>query len=202
MGTHKILTNDTIVSIDIETTGLTAGIHSMIELGAVAYRNGKEIGSFSGAMKEWEGSERSVETMRDFWMVRNRAVWDRIRKESRPPEEVMQEFATWLDSLPGPLVLAGNPASFDSGFLFFYMHKFIGEKATSQFFKRSRALDIRTFIMALFAVPYSQAERSVVPEAWTESNPYTHNAIDDARNQGAMLMSLLKASVGEMEMEA
>ena len=148
---HKLLTNDTIISIDIETTGLTAGIHSMIELGAVAYRNGKELSSFSGAMKEWQGSERSIETMRDFWMVKNRTVWDRIRKESRPPEDVMKEFGEWLDSLPGPLVLAGNPACFDSGFLFFYMHKFLGEKSVGKYFRRSRALDIRTFITALFA---------------------------------------------------
>ena len=69
-------------------------------------------------------------------------------------------------------------------------------------FKRNRALDIRTFIMALFAVPYSEAERSLVPKEWSEGFEITHNALDDAREQGTMLNHLLQACAGELEMGA
>jgi DNA polymerase III alpha subunit (gram-positive type) len=197
---NKVITKDTIISIDIETTGLTVGINSMIALGAVAYRNGVEIAHFYGALQEDPDTERSAGTM-EFWQ-KNLAEWKRIRKEARPPADVMNEFVTWVDSLPGPHVLAGNPSAFDSGFIFHYLHKFVGEEVVGQLFKRSRALDIRTFIAALFGVPYSEAERTICPEEWTESLPYTHNALDDARNQGVLLMHLLKASVGELEMGA
>lgn len=197
---NNLLTKDTIISFDIETTGLAAGIHSMIALGAVAYRNGKEIASFYGALQEWEGSERSKGTM-EFWQ-KNKAEWDRIRKEARPPADVMKEFVAWVDALPSPKVLAANPVAFDSSFLFWYLSAYIDDEIVSKLFYRTRALDIRTYIAAMFGVPYSEAERSIVPQEWNESLPYTHNALDDARQQGVMLMNMLKANAGEMEMTA
>jgi DNA polymerase III alpha subunit (gram-positive type) len=200
MAQHKLITKDTIISFDIETTGLVGGIHSMIALGAVAYRDGKEVSHFYGCLKEWDGSERDVDTML-FWQ-RNRAEWDRIRKESRDPQEVMQEFAAWVDTLPAPRTLAAWPASFDTAFLFFYLEKFVGGNIVNRLFERYRALDIRSFVSCLLAVPYSEAERKLLPQEWKENTSYTHNALDDARQQGVTLMNILKASVGELELGA
>lgn len=191
----KILTKDTIISFDIETTGLVAGIHSMIALGAVAYRNGKEVSSFYGALTEWEGSVRSTDTMK-FW-AKNRTEWDKIRQEARPPADVIREFVDWLDALPKPRILAANPAIFDASFLFWYMGIFYDENIVSEMFYRTRAMDIRTYIAAFFGVPYSEAERSITPQEWTENLPYTHNALDDARQQGTMLMNMLRTNAGE-----
>lgn len=197
---HRLLTKDTIVSFDIETTGLVAGVHSMIALGAVAYRGGKEISHFYGSMLEWEGAERSESTMQ-FWM-KNLAEWKRIRKDSKEPAKVINEFYNWTLELPQPRVLAANPSAFDSAFLFWYLNRYINEDAIQDLFKRNRAIDIRTFISAMFAVPYSEAERSLVPKEWSEGFEITHNALDDAREQGTMLMNLMKASAGELEIGA
>lgn len=197
---HRLLTKDTVISFDIETTGLVAGVHSMIALGAVAYRNGVEVGHFYGALKEWDGAERSQGTM-DFWM-KNLPEWKRIRKESRDTQTVVKEFYDWCIALPQPRILAANPSAFDSAFLFWYLHKFIGENGVQDLFKRNRALDIRTYISVLMAVPYSEAERSLVPKEWSEGFEITHNALDDAREQGTMLVHLMKAAAGELEMEA
>jgi hypothetical protein len=82
------------------------------------------------------------------------------------------------------------------------LNKFINEEAIQDLFKRNRALDIRTYISAMFGVPYSEAERSVVPPEWSEGHEITHNALDDAREQGTMLMNLMKASAGELEIGA
>jgi len=197
---HRLLSKDTIVSFDIETTGLVAGVHSMISLGAVAYRNGKEIGHFYGELKEWEGAERNQGTM-DFWK-KHIDEWKRIRAGAKDPTSVMQDFYNWAIALPQPRVLAANPSAFDSAFLFWYLYTFVGEDAVQDLFKRNRALDIRSYISALFAVPYSEAERSVVPKEWSEDFEITHNALDDAREQGTMLTYLLKATAGELEMDA
>lgn len=194
---HRLLTKDTVVSFDIETTGLVAGVHSMIALGAVAYRNGQEISHFYGALLEWDGAERSESTM-EFWM-KNLAEWKRIRKESKDPGLIIQNFYDWTIDLPQPRILAANPSAFDSAFLFWYLNKFINENAIQDLFKRNRALDIRSYISALFAVPYSEAERSVVPKEWSDGLEITHNALGDAREQGAMLAYLMKASAGELE---
>jgi DNA polymerase III alpha subunit (gram-positive type) len=197
---HRLLSKDTVISFDIETTGLVAGVHSMIALGAVAYRDGKEIGHFYGALDEWEGSERSESTM-EFWM-KNLPEWKRIRKDRRDPTTVMKEFYNWCIELPQPRILAANPSAFDSAFLFWYLYKFIGESGVQDLFKRNRALDIRSYISALFAVPYSEAERSLVPKSWSEGFEITHNALDDAREQGTMLVYLMKACAGELELSA
>jgi DNA polymerase III alpha subunit (gram-positive type) len=195
---HRLLEKDTVVSFDIETTGLVAGVHSMIALGAVAYRGGKEIGHYCAALDEFDGAERSEGTMA-FWM-KNLPEWKRIRKERKNPAIVMKEFYDWCIALPQPRVLAANPSAFDSAFLFWYLYKFVGEDAVQDLFKRNRALDIRSYISALFAVPYSEAERSIVPKEWSEGFEITHNALDDAREQGTMLTYLLKASAGELDL--
>jgi len=200
MSNHRILTKDTIISFDIETTGLACGIHSMVALGAVAFRDGKEIAHFYGALKEWEGSERSASTM-EFW-AKNSKEWEKIQSEARPPADAIKDFVAWVDELPGPKVLAANPVTFDASFLFWYMAVYLGEDVVPSLFHRVRAMDIRTYIAALFAVPYSEADRNVVPGDWYESFPYTHNALEDARQQGNMLMNMLKANAGELEMTA
>lgn len=196
---HNILTTDTIISFDIETTGLTVGVNSMIALGAVAYRNGEEISSFYGAMHELEGTERDAGTMQ-FWQ-QHLQEWKRIRAEAKEPHAVMTEFYDWGMSLKSPRVLAANPACFDSSFLWYYLHLFCGPNATTMLFKRHRAIDIRSYIMAIYGVPYSKAERMVCPEGWSEGLKITHNALEDAREQGVLFMNILKASVGEMELE-
>lgn len=189
------LLKDTIISVDIETTGLAAGIHSMIALGAVAYRDGKEVSSFYASLKEWEGSTRSEDTMK-FW-GRNQTEWNKIQKEARDPQTVMEEFYNWVGSLPAPRVVAGNPAVFDCTFLYWYLSVFVGEEAVNKLFDRIRALDIRTYIAAFMGVPYSEAERKLIPNEWKENLPYTHNALDDARQQGVVLMNMLRANSGE-----
>jgi DNA polymerase III alpha subunit (gram-positive type) len=194
------LKKDTIISFDIETTGLTPGINSMIALGAVAYRNGVEVASFYAALHEDPDTVRNAGTM-EFWQ-KNKTEWKKIRSEARPIVEVMTEFADWVEALPSPRTLAANPSVFDAGFLFLYLNKFVDDDTVSRLFKRHRALDIRTYIAALFGVPYSEAERTLVPEAWSAGQTITHNALDDAREQGIMLMNLLRAGDGEEEIES
>jgi len=187
---------DTIVSFDVETTGFIPGFHSVISLGAVAFRDGKEISSFYGAMMEWPGSVRNASTME--WWKKHKAEWMRIRSEQEEPEAVMNRFADWCRSLPGTLTLAANPACFDSALLWWYLHKYTGEETITELFKRHRALDIRTYIMAVLNVPYSKAERYHLPKEWAGEEKITHNALDDARQQAVVLTNLMRANAGEI----
>ena len=134
--------------------------------------------------------------------MKNRAKWDAMRKEQRPPEEVMPEFYAWVNSLEGPHTLAGWPSCFDSSFLFWYLHTFVSSTAVQELFTQCRALDIRSYIAALLAIPYSEAERRILPEEWKENLPYTHEALNDARQQGVIFMNVLKANAGELELGA
>jgi DNA polymerase III alpha subunit (gram-positive type) len=189
---------DTIISFDVETTGMIPGYHSIISLGAVAWRDGKEISTFYGCMKEWYGSTRDASTM-NWWKTQHKDEWMAIRAEQKEPKEVMMGFYDWCHALPKERTLAANPACFDAALLWWYLHTFCGEDAITNLFKRHRALDIRTYIAAVFDVPYSQAERSILPPHWAEKQYITHNALDDARQQGTVLHHLMKANSGEDE---
>ena len=187
---------DTLVSFDLETTGFIPGVHSAISLGAVAYRDGVEIAHFYGAMKEFAGSQRNASTM-DWWR-KHKTEWMSIRAAQEEPDAVMPRFYQWCKALPGVLTLAANPACFDAGLLWWYLHQYVGEDVINELFKRHRALDIRTYIMAVFNVPYSQAERSLLPNHWSQNQYITHNALDDAREQATVLMNLMRANSGEI----
>ena len=194
MTNNKLLSKDTLISIDVETTGLVAGSYSMIELGAVAYRNGVEIDHFYGALKEVPGLACSEGTM-DFWR-KNLKRWKEIRTAAEDPAIVMQRFYEWAINLPQPRTLFADPAPFDSSFLFWNLNEFCGEDAVNDLFKRHRALDIRTARSLIYGEPYSAAERSLVPESFAEGLVITHNALEDAREQGVSFINLLKM-VGE-----
>jgi DNA polymerase III epsilon subunit-like protein len=183
--------SDTIISFDVESTGFIPGVHSIISLGAVAYINGEEHSHFYAAVKEFPGAKRLKSTM-DWWKKHPEEA-KRIAQQMEEPEDVFPRFYDWIMSLPVERVLAANPSAFDSALLWWYLHTYCGEEAIGQMFKRHRALDIRTYISALFAVPYSRAERSLVPNEWSENLTITHNALDDAREQGTMLINLIRA---------
>lgn len=186
---------DTIISFDVETTGMIPGYHSVISIGAVAWRDGKEVGSFHGCMKEWNGSSRSEDTM--LWWRKHKDEWMNIRSQQEEPKVVMNRFYDWCMTFPGERTLAANPACFDAALMWWYFHTYCGEDAITTAFKRHRALDIRTLIAAVFNVPYSEAERSLLPAHWAEKQFITHNALDDARQQGYVLHHLMRANAGE-----
>jgi DNA polymerase III epsilon subunit-like protein len=195
---HKLLSKDTYISFDVETTGFIAGVNSVISLGAVAYVNGEEHSNFYGAMFEFEGAERDIDTMKGFW-VKHMEEWKRIRRESEDPSIVMARFEEWLETLPQPLSLAANPSAFDSSLLWWYMHRYCSPGSINKYFKRHRALDMRSLITAMLALPYSESERYKLPNEWSGGLKITHNALEDAREQGVVLMHMLKAIVGEIE---
>jgi len=187
---------DTLIIFDVETTGFIPGVHSVIALGAVSYRDGVEIGSFYGAMKEFKGSIRDAETMA-FWK-KNREEWDKIVAIQEEPSVVMNDFADWCADHEGPLTLAANPACFDAAWLWWYLYRYTGPDTVTQLFRRHHALDVRSYIAAVLNVPYSKAERKLLPPEWAEEHQYTHNALDDARQLGAVLKNLMKANANQL----
>ena len=81
--------------------------------------------------------------------------------------------------------------------LWWYLHTFCGKNSITDLFKRHRALDIRTFMCAVFDVPYSEAERDILPAHWAEKQYITHNALDDAKQQATVLYHLMKVNSGD-----
>lgn len=190
----KPLHTDTIISVDVETTGHIPGPYSMLSLGAVALVDGKEHSHFYAKLKELPKSRRQPSTM-DFWKQFPKQ-WAEATSDQHEPAEVMNAFNDWIISLPGTVwtkVFAANPTSYDAGFIWYYMNRYVEEATMERAFKRFRVIDIRTVISDIFDVEYSKAGRDLIPPEWSEGQAITHNALEDAREQAAVLVNLLAA---------
>jgi DNA polymerase III epsilon subunit-like protein len=92
--------NDILISVDIETTGPSPILHSMISLGACAFTFADGItNDFKININEYNG--RSVETMK-FW-DENIDKWNEIKESRDVPKKdlkyALQDFKQWMFSL-------------------------------------------------------------------------------------------------------
>lgn len=175
------------VSTDVETDGPIPGPHSLLSIGSAAYLPDKTLlGTFSANLELLPGAAGHPETM--AWWDRNRRAWKKCRQDPEPPETVCLRYVQWLESLPGLPVFVAYPAGFDFTFVYWYLMRFVGRCPFSH-----SALDIKTFAMAVLGLEYRRTTKRAMPRAWFESLPHTHQALDDALEQGALFCNLFAA---------
>ena len=88
------------VSTDVETDGPIPGPHSMLSLGSAAFLADKTlVDTYSANLELLPGAEGHPRTM--GWWRRQPEAWEACRVDTRPPEEVMPEYAQWLRGLAG-----------------------------------------------------------------------------------------------------
>ena len=182
------------VSTDVETDGPIPGPHSMLSLGSAAYLADKTlVDTFTANLETLPGATGHPDTM-EFW-DRNRRAWKKCRENPEPPETVMLRYVEWLDSLPGRPVFVAYPAGFDFTFVYWYLIRFAGRSPFSH-----SALDVKTFAMALMKRNYRDSTKRNMPRRWFDRLPHTHQALDDAIEQGALFCNMLAESgIGRQE---
>ena len=173
------------VSTDVETDGPIPGPHSMLSFASAAYLADKTLlGTYSANLELLPGSQGHPKTMR--WWATQPEAWKACRNATRPPEEVMPEYVSWVRELPGKPVFVAYPAGFDFTFVYWYLMRFAGESPFS-----FAALDVKTYAMALLKKPYRQSSKRNMPRRWFDDLPHNHIALDDAIEQGAMFCNML-----------
>lgn len=172
------------VSTDVEADGPIPGPHSMLSFASAVYTQEKElIATYSANLELLPGAAGHPETMR--WWKTEPEAWAAHRENIRPPEEVMPEYAKWVEALPGKPVFVAYPAGFDFTYMFWYLMRFAGRCPFSW-----SALDIKTFAMSITGLPYRKTVKPRLPQAWFEDFPHTHVALDDALEQGALFCNM------------
>ncbi|HEX8707892.1 MAG TPA: 3'-5' exoribonuclease [Pyrinomonadaceae bacterium] len=174
------------VSTDIETDGPIPGSHSMLSLGSAAYTADKTlVSTFYANLETLPGATGYPETM--AWWETQPAAWAACTENPQPPEQVMQQYVAWVRALPGKPVFVGYPVVFDFMFVQWYLHKFAGESPFGYI-----ALDIKTYAYALLRPKnFRHTMKSNMPKHWFDDLPHTHNALDDAKEQGALFCNML-----------
>ena len=123
---------------------------------------------------------------------------DHLAAHGVDPHVAMGAFNRWVAESSallggGKPVFAAYPLPFDWMFIYYYLMAFHGSSA----FGFSSTLDMKTYAAASLDLPIKKiskgrggAMRPFVPT----DRVHTHNSLDDAREQGIMLMNLLEAA--------
>jgi len=173
------------ISTDVETDGPIPGPNSMLSFGSAAYLPDKTLHStFTANLETLTGASGDPKTM--AWWQTQPEAWAACRKDLQPPEVAIKNYLVWLKSLPGKPVFVSYPVVFDFMFVYWYLIRFTGESPFSH-----SALDIKTYAMAMLKAEYRKSSKQYMPRRWFDDFPHTHQALDDALEQGALFCNML-----------
>jgi DNA polymerase III epsilon subunit-like protein len=99
-----------MIVLDIETTGLSPILNSIIEIGAIDFSNTKN--QFQGQCHIWAGAEVDTTALKI-----NGFTNEEITRNNKPTEfDLLQTFIKWLDRIEDRTI-CGQNIDFDIGFL-------------------------------------------------------------------------------------
>lgn len=177
--------NEIYVSTDVEVDGPIPGPYSMLSFGSAAYFEDKTlVATFSANLECLPDAQAHPDTM--AWWENHPEAWEACRENPRPPAQVMTEYVNWLKELPGQPVFVGYPAAFDFMFVYWYLIQFAGQSPFS-----FSALDIKTMAMLQLGKGYRRSTKKAMPKRWFDDLPHSHQALDDAIEQGALFCNML-----------
>jgi hypothetical protein len=179
---------DLFFSIDVETLGSTPGLNPMLSLGAVAVNEqGEYFGEFYVTLIPSVGSP-DPRTAR--WWEGFPAQYAEATKNQKTPQEAMREFDNWVASfgrLRGKPVMAVWPW-WDAMWIHYYEYAFLGRSIFNR-----RVICIKTLAKAFLGSAFSETGKGSIPKEWKGGIRHTHNALEDAREQAAILINVLAA---------
>ncbi len=119
---------------------------------------------------------------------------DRLVVEGDEPSDVMRAAADWVRSVGTShrAVLVAYPVAFDWSFLYWYFERYAGGNSP---FGHSSCLDIRTLYHGVTGLVFDRSGKQAMPEFLQPAAPHTHNALDDAVEQGELFANLLEWTI-------
>lgn len=179
---------------DIEADGKCPGLSSMLSFATAAFDINKNlVGTFEANLELLDGAEPHTETM-SFWQesAANRAAYATTRVNVQNPAIVMPRYIAWLKQLPGTPIFVGYPAMYDFKWIDYYCVKYLGSNPYSF----SRAIDVKSYAWAIMGRNFQSCSKRSMPKHWFDDLPHTHIAIDDAIEQGAMFINMVRERQG------
>ena len=161
---------------DVETTGSCPGVHALLGLGCVAYReDGTFVDQYYITINDglrWEPSTK------EWWDKQSIVIWEATRVGQVPIVEAMPAFTEWVDTTANGClpVCVSQPSGFDFTWIYYLTHRY-AERCP--FVRRS--LDVKSYAMGLLGKEYAHVDiKTNWPEAWKPSLPHSHHALQDS----------------------
>jgi hypothetical protein len=179
------------VSTDIEADGPIPGPNSMVSIGSAAFTaDGTLLATFAANLEPLPGAAGNPVTME--WWAQHPDAWAAVGSDRELPEVVMPRYERWLRELPGRPVFVGYPAGYDFMFVHWYLVRYTGASPFGL-----RALDVRTYAMAVLGRPYLACGREQIAPLLVPDRVHTHVAVEDAIEQGEIFCALLQKRSSE-----
>lgn len=183
---------DVYFSCDVETDGPTPSLHSLVSVGMVELgRAGRD--GFTPSDLDADGYYRELVPVTDLWVPEALAVSGLTREQllttGTHPRTAMEDLVEWIAKTSGQdrPVFVAYPAAFDWRWVSHYLEVYAGENP----FGFSGVLDLKSVISAHLGLPLRDASKRRLPKSMRSHRPHTHNALDDAREQGEVAQNLL-----------
>lgn len=176
----KAKSKRTYVSVDIEASGPIPGEFSMLAIGACLVPD------------RTKGFYIELQPLNDNFVPEAMAVCGLdlkgLKTTGVPPDEAMQSFADWLAEEAGewPAFVA-YPVAFDWMFVAWYFHKFLGRNPFGV-----SGVDIRSLYMGRARVEWEDSRKDQMIEAVRPKRALSHNALQDARDQGELAWKIMQ----------
>ncbi|HJV15823.1 MAG TPA: PolC-type DNA polymerase III [Bacillales bacterium] len=175
---HRLLTEDTYVVFDVETTGLSAVYDTIIELAAVKIKDGEIIDRFESFANPHHRLSATT--------INLTGITDDMVQNAPEVAEVLERFSVWAKND----VLVAHNASFDMGFLNVGYKKMGLEKAKNPV--------IDTLELGRFLYPEMKNHRlNTLAKKFDIELTQHHRAIYDAEATGYLLMKMLKDAISK-----
>lgn len=173
------------ISVDIEAAGPIPATYSMLSLGAVAVDDPQS--TFYVEFRPV--NDKSVpEAMK----VVGRTLQE-FERTGRDPKEAMIAFRDWLNSVvkgENP-VFVGFNATFDWAFVNFYFHHYLAKNPFG-----FGGLDLKSYYMGMTGCTWEDTRSSRIAPEFRSPSPHTHQALDDAIEQGEMFRRMRQKTTG------
>lgn len=192
-------TPEIYLSVDVEADGPIPGPYSMLSFGIAAFSLDKVLlGTFTRNLELLPGAAQHPRVMA-WWSStpQNRAAYERARENVQPVRESMLACDAWVKSLRahGKPCAVGAPAAYDYGaWLYWYLAYALGDVPELGF----SALDLKSFAFGrLPGTRYRSLGKGTYPAEWFDpETPHTHVALDDAIEQGAIIVNAIRERDG------
>lgn len=186
---------------DLEMDGLDPNRNSMISLASVAINVEKGVlDQFVANVRPRAGKQPDARTM--AWWAGFPEAYAASTKDAADPRDVMNAFADWVETFPGPRAFAARPLLFDGLWMDMYLREFtetsiLANPSLPRKIFDGAGLDIPSFLGGMFGWAYEDCAKVDFPDDWLGGVQHTHRAIDDAMGYAHLLLKALRLSVAQ-----
>jgi hypothetical protein len=187
---------DLYISTDVEADGPIPGPFSMSSIGMAA------CATFDGKtftrLDPFSTFYRQLKPISERFDEAAAAVSGLDRAEliasGAEPSTAMAECVAWLGELATTFsarpIFVAYPLGFDWLFTYWYLMRFVGSSP----FGHSGHLDMKSMFATKARVPVRTIGKRSMPKHLLSARPHTHNALDDAIEQGELFNNLFEWS--------